>query len=143
MSTYMLSDEDYQKLGDWMFQQATHRNNPYFHKVACFLDLKCKIQSMLDFEEIQYKVTFKISNFYKLNQLALTTRYHDPYPKEYFIWSPKQTRSSIEEIINILRNLIYQTMEDFVIETDSFKELNKFTSDLGLEVLYRIYDEKK
>lgn len=134
MSSFLLSQEEFQNIADWLFIQATSQRSRHAHYIKTFIGFEPGTHEHANAskEEIEHKLRSAMRHLYNLNRLALVTRYSDAYEREDLTqFTPKHNplineRKAIETLIS----LRYQCGEYIVMETETYKKLDKLIGKL-------------
>jgi len=135
MSCYMLDEEDFQKIADWLFTKSLENNSPYLYTIKDFLGL----DSFTTEQDIEITIKHYIRRLYNLNSLALTTRYkekYDPCEKDKFL-AKYAFDLKDKDVLNIMSRLRYQLAEDFTGETHTFKRFDKLIGRLSEKFIWK------
>lgn len=129
MSSYMLDDDKWQLIANWLWQ-ASHEHNRHQFCVRQFLGFEPGTKAFYALTEADRDAaaTNAVRNLYNLNRLALVTRYSEPYDRKdetKFVGKFDPMATDIKAI-QALRELRYQCAEYMVMDTKQFDELDRF-----------------
>lgn len=135
MSSHLLTDEEFQKIADWLYTQAIMRGSIHWHDTRDFIGLQFGTAEHYEAKDERVKelVTCCVRNYYNLNRLALVVRYGDNYDrKDEKQFVPKELHDTVseKEVIRLMRSLHYQTAEYLVSTTEFHKKLNDFIGEI-------------
>ncbi len=130
MSAFLLSDEEFQRIADWLYEKCVSKNSRYSYEIRSFIGLDNSKDEDYNAsaDKIRVQVCTVVRNFYNLNRLSLVTRYGERYDRsdeKQFL--PKfDAFGSFKKTLSALRSLHYQCAEYIVCETTWLKELDIF-----------------
>lgn len=125
MSAYKLSDEQYQMIADWLYEEAISKEGHHYYTTRTFLGLGYGAND----EASRIAVKNRVRELYNLNRIALTTRYGEAYDRnDEAEFMPSIRGSGIKETdaVMTLKRLRYQCAEYISSETELFKKLDGF-----------------
>jgi len=143
MSSYLLSDEEFQYISNWLFNNATS-NSEYgkAFSIKKFIGLDASNYAIFNAPSqalLKERVEECVRHLYNLNRLALVVRYSDNYDREdnkkfYPVtsFSEQETKA-----IKTLQALIYQCSEYLVIDTKLYESLERFVKNLCANIFNR------
>lgn len=144
MSSYMLNDEEFSSISDWLYCTAKSKISIHNHDVLNYLGFSYRDDehATATSECIKKRVSMVTKHLYELNRLAQTTRYNEPYETlEEKIFNPKLDNVSFHKFISITRSLLYQCAEAFAHETETYKNLEAFIHELCYNYVVDKIDE--
>lgn len=131
MSAYMLDDDKFQYLANWMKQEST---NTYGCSARYMLiHHVCGGDFKLTEEEIEKCIGRTIRNFYNLNRLALVTRYGERYERaDATSFIPESIGMYTNKMAyKILKSLRYQCSEYMAGETKTYDQIDRLVGSLA------------
>jgi hypothetical protein len=144
MSAHMLTDEEYQKISNWLYTIATGNRSSGLSNTALifvgallFVELKPQEMEADSREKVKEHVTTMVRHLYNLNRLSLVTRYGDKFERDDMkMFRPGSVSiTSHKEMIELLSSLRYQCNEYLTNETKLFQKLDHFIGEM-CECLY-------
>ena len=139
MSSYQLSNDQFQQIANWLYQVGCTKNNRLHWPIRIFLGFEPGDELYhATKEDIKEKSSCLIRNLYNLNRLALVTRYGANYDRrDEVIFEPdnKVLWMNNGDVIETLQSLRYQCNEYIASDTTLYKELKAFIGEV-CEVLF-------
>ncbi len=141
MSSFQLSENEFQLIADWLCMQADSKHSKHAFCIKTFIGFKAGTveHHTATGEQTQEYVKYFVRKLYDLNRLALTVCYGDKYDSrddKYFIpmYNPMVNE---KKAIQALQSLRYQCGEYIVMETDCYKNLNLLIGSLCENIFKR------
>lgn len=131
MSTHMITDEEYQKIANWLFTEGFN-DRRFSFAIRKNLNIQSKRYDQSFERELMLSLQLFIRQAYDLNRLALVTRYGDSYDRnddKKFVPSYSLSTDYLSAI-SILMSLKYQCAEYVTCETKTFENIKNLINDI-------------
>jgi hypothetical protein len=131
MSAYMLRDEDYQLIADWLLEHGNDTGSDHCYDIRKFIGIDPYSDEIrtVSTDDLTGYIKSMMRSLYDLNRIAMVTRYGENWDREDKTqFTPKNRFYNIssKEAIQKMKSLRYQCAEYIASETKLFDKLSRF-----------------